>query len=288
MIVHYAYQKYKLQERISQKTLDTTFLRLIENGANCPPFVSRAILDTAKKVYHFNDSNQFNIIKPGQIIIVGIDAHEPAGRPLAQCQKKECLITLYNDAEDDRIRAQYGTSGLRRHKILRIASQAWEQDVLLTQEDLAYKILHCGLRTVARDIKFFKEHNVIVPTRGQQKDIGPGTSHKIMAVELMLKRKDELQIAQLLYHSLKAIERYTLSFARIAVLKDKGFSNDEIAFVVQHSKRLVEEYITLYQRYKNKPQYKERLNEILGKAQNFDDLGARFLNDKKKSKGALS
>ncbi len=288
MIVNYSFQKHKLQERISQKTLDTTFLSLIENGANCPPFVSRAILDTAKKVYHFNDSNQFNVIKPGQMIVVGIDANEPAGRALSQCKKKECLVTVYNDAEDDQIRAQYGTAGLRRNKILRITTQAWEQGVLLTQEDLAYRILHCGLRTVARDIKLFKEQNVFVPTRGQQKDIGPGTSHKIMAVELMLKRKDELKIAQLLYHSLQAIERYTLSFARIAILNDKGFSIDEIAFVVQLSKRLVEEYIMLYQRYKFKSKYKERLDEILGKAQNFDNVGARFLNDKKKSKGALS
>ena len=49
MIRTYSVQTEQRNDRISQKTLDHTFLHMIQNGANCPPFVSNAILDTARK-----------------------------------------------------------------------------------------------------------------------------------------------------------------------------------------------------------------------------------------------
>lgn len=269
MIRSYSIQTDQRNSRLSQKTLDHTFLHMIQNGANCPPFVSHAILDTAKKVYRINEADGRYAMKEGQMKIIGVTAHEPAGKRLSECQLKECIVTIYNDSEDDYNRAAYGTTGLRRGKLLRIATEAWEQGVLLTHEDFAFKILHCGLRTIARDIKYFKERHIFVPTRGQQMDIGPGTSHKILAVEMMLQRKNEHEIARLIYHSLKAIERYTVSFARVVMLKQKGFTVNDIAFVVQISSRLVEEYLHLFDTYKANPDYKERLDEITGKAQSF-------------------
>lgn len=271
MIRNYQVQKEQRNERFSQKTLDGTFLNLIETGANCPPFVSHAILNTAKNVFRMEQANQQQTIKPGQMKVIGIAKDQPAGKKLADCRKKECTVTIYSDTEDDYIMAAYGVTGLRRAKLLRITTEAFEQGVLLTHEDLAFKILHCGLRTVARDVKYYKDQNVFLPTRGQQMDIGPGISHKILAVRGMLERKDEYQIARNIYHSLQAVERYTLTFARVAILNNKGIAPQEIAFIVQISKRLVDEYLALYKTF-NIPKYKERLDEILGKAQNFDAL----------------
>lgn len=272
MIQNYQVQTEACFERISQKTLEGTFLNLIETGANCPPFISNAILNTAKNVFRLQEADPRHQMKPGQMKIVGIASYEPAGKKLSECQKKDCIVTAYADKEDNFIRARYGTTGLRRHKLLRIATEAWDQGVLLTHEDFAYRIFHCGLRTIARDIKHFKEHQIFVPTRGQQRDIGPGTSHKVLAVEYMIQRKNEHEISKLIYHSLHAIERYTTGFARVVLLKKNGLSIEEIAFVVQHSKRLVSEYLDLYDKYKDTPAYKERLDEIIGKARNIDHL----------------
>lgn len=272
MIRNYQVQKEQRNQRFSEKTLDGTFLNLIEKGANCPPFVSSAILHTAKKVYRLTEADPSHVMKQGQMKIVGISSHEPAGKSLSECQKKECIVTLYADSEDGSVRAAYGITGLRRHKLLRIATEAWEQGVLLTHEDFAYRILHCGLRTVARDIKYFKEQGIYVPTRGQQMDIGPGVSHKVLAIEYLLRRKNEHEIAKIIYHSLTAVERYTIAFARVVLLEQKGLSLDEVAFIVQLSKRLVNEYLALYEKYKNDPRYKERLDEIIGKAHGFDSL----------------
>lgn len=271
MIRNYDVQTEQCKVRISQKTLDHTFLSLIEKGAKCPPFVSNAILNTARNVFCLNEANGLDTLKTGQMKIVGLAAHEPAGKPISQCEKKTCVVTIFLGDEDHQTRAIHGISGLRRAKLLRIATESWEQGVLLTHEDFAYQILHCGLRTIARDIKYFKEHDIIIPTRGQQLDIGRGTSHKIKAVEyLITKRKNEHEIAKILYHSIHAIERYTLCFARVVLLKEKGIAVNDIAFIVQISAQLATEYLDLYEKYKNDSDYKEQLQQIIGQAQNFD------------------
>lgn len=264
-----------LLQRVNWKTLDHVFLSLVEKGANCPPFISNAILNTAKRVYNLNHSKEEDeTLKPGQLRVIGLLAKEPAGKPLKDCQLGECIVTLDAGGEDQVVRANFGVTGLRRAKLLRITTEAHEQGINLTQEDLAYRVLNCGLRTVRRDVAHFKEKGIFLPTRGQQKDIGPGVSHKILAVRLLLERKSELKIARILYHSLTAIERYTVTFARVVLLTQRGLPPRDIAFLVQISERLVREYQELYQRY-NTPEYQERLGEILSHAQSFPSPSKR-------------
>jgi len=98
-----------------------------------------------------------------------------------------------------------------------------DQGVSLTQEDLAFKHLNCSNRTVRRDIK-----GVIVPTRGQQKAIGPGVSHRVEIVRLYIERKTYTQIEMIMKHSLGAIKRYVLTFSRVAYLTEKEYSIKEI------------------------------------------------------------
>ncbi len=57
------------------------------------------------------------------------------------------------------ILSETDTSGLRKHKILRMASEALDQDGLLTQEDLAV-LLCSSKRTIRRDIKELKEQGM--------------------------------------------------------------------------------------------------------------------------------
>ena len=123
--------------------------------------------------------------------------------------------------------------------------------------------LNCGVRTVRRDIKALAKRGVIVPTRGQQKDIGPGVSHKVEAVKLFMERRTYTEIERRLKHSLTAIKRYILTFSRVAYLTEKGYTTKEIAFLVQVSERLTRDYQALYRKYKGDRAYKDRLDEIL-------------------------
>ena len=175
-------------ERLNAKTLDQMFVNMVEQGYECPPFVSNAILETVKSVFMPEQSNP-TVMNVGQLKVLGIAASEPAGKPLAKCEMKTAVVTLDAGKEDEEIRSKYGLAALRQARLARIAHEAWDQGVSLTQEDIAAKLLNCGVRTVRRDIKALAKRGVIVPTRGQQKDIGPGVSHKVEAIRLFMERR---------------------------------------------------------------------------------------------------
>ena len=279
MIITYDNVKNGIQNRTNLKTLDNIFLKNIEYGAKCPPFVSNAILQTAKRIYSLDTSKEdTETIKPGQIKIIGILSSEPAGKPLKDCRTGICTVTFNNGQEDQEINFRDGVAALRRAKILRITEEALDQGIHLTQEDLAYNIFGCGLRTIRRDIKVFRDKGLYVPTRGQQKDIGPGVSHKVLAVRMFLERKSDLEIARTIYHSLKAIERYTSTFSKVILLLQKSFSPLEVSFIMQISERLVKQYRQLYEHF-NKAEYKERIDELLNIAKKRSPLVKKKLQN---------
>lgn len=268
--------------RVSLKTLDHFFLSQVEKGANCPPFVSNAILEVAKRVYNLDSSRkQQNELKPGQYRVIGVLSSEPAGKALEDCRKGTCVVTLDAGQEDREIRARHGITSLRRARLLRICAEACEQGIHLSHEDIAYNIVNCSLRSVARDVHYWRHKGIFVPTRGQQKDIGPGLSHKVMAIKLYLERKHPVEIARHLYHSLKSVERYTECFARVITLHEQGLTPVEIGFVVQISERLVNQYLDLYHQY-NTAQYRGRLDEIMLKVRQTPSVGKQDEQPKKR------
>jgi hypothetical protein len=179
------------------------------------------------------------------------------------------IITLDEGPIDEEIRSKYGLPELRRQKILRITNEAYDQGVLLTQEDLAYKILNCTPRTIRRDIDLLKKRGLHVPTRGEQKDIGRGTCHRVKAVELFIQRWPETKIARELRHSLDAIKQYILTFSRVAFLSKRGYKCKDISFLVQISDTLTEKYLALLKQY-DQTEYDERLKEIVKLAEPYE------------------
>ena len=87
-------------ERLNAKTLDQMFINMVEQGYDCPPFVSNAILQTARSVFSPDQSNP-DILNVGQIKILGISSSEPAGKPLSDCQMKTAVVTLDAGKEDE-------------------------------------------------------------------------------------------------------------------------------------------------------------------------------------------
>ena len=175
------------RHRADAKTLDNLFRRRIEAGANCSPFVSKAILLTAKEVFPLDPQQVDSQLGLGQVKLLVVAAHEPAGKALDDCQKVTVRLTLDAGQDDFEIRACRGVISLRRARLLRLAAEAREQGGLLSHEDLGYRLLNCGLRTIVRDIQVLRRAGVQVPTRGQQQDIGPGLTHRVHAVRLFLK-----------------------------------------------------------------------------------------------------
>jgi hypothetical protein len=253
--------------RLDAKTLDSLFRRKIERGANCSPFVSQAILKTVKEVYPPDPDDADRQLGLGQIKLLVVAAEEPAGKPLDRCQKVTVCLTLDAAREDYQIRLAHGVEGLRRSRILRLTAEARDQGGLLSYEDLAFRLFNCGVRTIVRDVQALRRRGVEVPTRGQQRDIGPGQTHRVQAVRLYLQGLEANEIARRLYHALSSIENYLTTFARVVILIDRGSADDEIAFVIRRSSPLVAAYRRLRDESRDKPAARRRLGEILARVE---------------------
>lgn len=255
------------QERLDAKTLDNQFRRRIEEGANCSPFVSQAILKTLKEVYPLSADACDNRLGLGQIKLLVVAADEPAGKALEQCLKVTVTLTLDAALEDYETRQVHGVHGLRRARLLRMTAEAREQGGLLSYEDLAYRLLNCGIRTLVRDVAELQRRGLVVPSRGQQQDIGPGQTHRVQAVRLYLQGLEAQEIARRLYHTLRSIENYVSTFARVVLLAGKGYADDEIAFVIRRSLPLVAAYRQLHAEFAGKRAAQKRLHEISARAE---------------------
>lgn len=120
----------------------------------------------------------------GQIVFHAASASEPPGKRISEIISVPVHLT-FHDRNDMRVLSEEGTSGLRKHKIIRMANEALDQSGLLTQEDLAV-LLCSSRRTIRRDIKELKEQGIEIPTRGTLQDIGPGVTHKSRIVKMWL------------------------------------------------------------------------------------------------------
>jgi hypothetical protein len=142
-----------------------------------------------------------------------------------------------------------------------LIDEALDQGGEPTQEDLA-KALGVDVRTVRSDAAALRAKGHLVATRGKLRGVGRGQSHKVLIVELYLKRYTYTEIMRQAHHSAYAIKRYIQTFGRVVMLERKGLNASEIAYAVSISERLTREYLDLYQRY-DTPEYQDRLAEMV-------------------------
>src|SRR5690242_8319019 len=97
--------------RLASKTLDARFISTVRDGLNCSPFEARAVLDVVREVYAPVFSDTPAAALPGRITLVAIDADEPAGRPVSDCEKRTITLALHRGADDDRLLQEKGPEG---------------------------------------------------------------------------------------------------------------------------------------------------------------------------------
>lgn len=261
MIQTYAHQKELHEARLNLKTIEGMFVNLITEGTNCSFFESEVIVEKAKEVFAIGDHSEGNILQPGQMIWTALDMNEPPGKPLKDCKLRRIILTHIQQKEDTEVRRAYSRSAKRQQQINRMAVEAQEQQALLTQEDLA-EILDTDVRTIRRDIQQLRQNGILVPTRGQQKDIGPGVTHKVQAITLFLQEKEPLEIARAIKHSLTAVERYIDTFCRVVYCQRRFRNNLQTALVVGVSIHTVNTYLGLHTDACEDPIYRERISQI--------------------------
>jgi uncharacterized protein YerC len=250
--------------RLSQKQLDQQFTYEMIHGLQCSPFEASAILDAVYRVYapYFETSGT---LKPGQVLFTVISAEASPNVRLAQ--SKQLTVTLTFDAgkEDLDVRRKRGVPSLRRHRMQRMAVEAFQQGGLLTVEDLANRLFNCGQRTLSRDLDILRRKGVVLPLRSTIKDMGRSISHRSLIIEQWLQGKEYSEISRDTHHSVSAVQNYVSKFKRVIALAEEGYDVHTIAFLAKVSAPLAESYHQLYQTVKMVAHRRKELQSFLKK-----------------------
>ena len=241
--------------RLAAKTQDQRMITEVVSGTGMSPWEAQVVVEVVREVYFTTPGSA--PLGHGQMLYTCVKMEAGAGVALQDCPKTTVALTLL-DGGDDQI---CGADKVRQHRIGRLCEEARDQGGLLTQEDLG-QILGCDVRTVRRDIAALKKLGIHIPTRGQQKDIGPTLTHKGVAIRHWLEGKEPQEVARAINHSIRAVERYLQHFARTVYCVGHGFSPLQTAFTVGISNACVIAYLELYTAYKDTEGYKLRLAEL--------------------------
>lgn len=243
--------------RLRQKTREHQFVHQLEREFELSPRESRGILEVVQET--FIDKQELG---RGQIEYVCVHAEEGAGKSMEEMRKVRVLLTR-ELASDHEVEERFDASAKRRVQILRITEEAYDQNGLLTQEDVG-RILGVSSRTIRRDVEELMRQNLKLYLRGLQRDIGKGISHKVWIVHLYLAQKTYSEIERITGHTTGSIKIYLSDFARVLMAKTRGVKTaKEIAFYIGRTERLVNEYIALIKTANGDAQQRERLASII-------------------------
>jgi hypothetical protein len=241
--------------RLAAKTQDQRMINEVVVGTRISPWEAQIVVEVLREVYFDTPGNA--PLRHGQILYTCVKTEAGAGVALKDCPMTSVALSLIDPADRDLKDA--GT--LRQFRIGRLCEEAREQDGLLTQEDLA-QLLCCDARTIRRDIATLKKLDIHIPTRGQQKDIGPTLTHKGVAIRLWLEGKEPQEVARHINHSLRAVERYLNHFARAVYCTGHGFGVLQTAFALGVSLASVHAYLDIHHEHKNSEGIRLRLAEL--------------------------
>src|SRR3954447_7234667 len=251
--------------RLDSKTLDARFTTEIQQGLNCSPFESQAVLDVVKEVYFPFLAAESTEPAPGRMTLIAVAADEPAGKPVADCQKQTVCLTLHRGKIDDLLFQKHGPAGFRQARLLDLCQQALSQGGLLTAEDLAYRVFFVTPRTISRDLIVVRRAHpdVLIPMRSTLHDLGPVLTHRTQIVRLALQGKTTSQICQTMHHSPEAVANYLSTFARCAQLAAKEIQVGQIAFLLRRGPALIRAYLELLAECKADRNMAYHLDELL-------------------------
>ena len=195
----------------------------------------------------------------GQIVFYAASKNVPPGVPVEEMHLVPVRLTLYSP-EDNLICSADGQYGILDQRMIRVTNEAFFQGALLTQADIAI-LLGESTKTISRHIAILEDRGKIIPTRGKWKDIGPGISHKKRILEYYLKGDEYTDLERKTKHSGEAIMRYIKDFSRVLILKEEGYSVNEVRMISGLSEKTISEYLDLIEEY-SQEEYEERYDQI--------------------------
>ena len=235
-------------KRLESKNAKNAIIQKLATDFNLTPIIAEAYYS---QVSHYFSEHSNVKLSSGEISYEAVSAEEPAGKHIRLTRKVTLTLKLMDINSDFEVLANYGLAGLRRHRLERITRQAYDQNALLSYEDVSM-ILTTSPATIKRDVALLKKQGKFIMTRGAKLDMGPGLSHKTAIIELYFKGYTFTEIETKTNHSELSAKRYLADFIQIASLLKQNFTLNQIRLIAQKSDRLVREYTQLYQYYSEK------------------------------------
>jgi DNA-binding CsgD family transcriptional regulator/DNA-binding transcriptional ArsR family regulator len=248
---------------LADKTLEARFVTEVTQGLNCSPFEAKAVLGVVQEVFAplWREASSL----PGRTVLMAVDADEPAGKSVKDCQKRLIILHVHRGEEDDRVLQRGGPRAFRRARLPDLCQVALSQGGLLTAEDLAYRVFFVTPRTISRDLAALRkaEPGRMIPMRSTVHDLGPVLTHRTQIVRLALEGKTTTEICRRLKHSPEAVANYVSTFTRVAQLAQRGSQAGEIAFLLRRGPALVRKYLELLEECRQDRNLAYHLQELL-------------------------
>jgi hypothetical protein len=232
-------------KRLESKNAKNAIIQKLAKDFNLTPIIAEAFY---KQVSIYFEEHSNVSLSSGEVSYEAVSSEEPAGKHIRLTRKVTVKLRLMDINSDFDALANYGLAGMRRHRIERLTRQAYDQEALLTYEDLAL-LLTTSPATVKRDIHALRNQGKFIMTRGAKLDMGPGLSHKTIIIDFYLKGYTFTEIELKTNHSEKSVKRYLTDFIQIATLYKDKFSLNQIRIISKKSDRIIREYSQLYDTY---------------------------------------
>ncbi|MBE3116329.1 DUF1670 domain-containing protein [Candidatus Bathyarchaeota archaeon] len=251
-----AYQECAVSSSFASETTDpdTQFIDDLELNHNFSKAKSRMYL---KMLSEFREQFMQSERNSETVLYYAAAADECAGKSLDECRLLPVRLSWWSE-DDQKINNLNSTEQLKWLKIVRFTTEARHQGACLNQADLAYLLaIHVGVIQQMTQ----KHDNILLPTRGNVVDMGPGLTHVEQIVELYLQGYTETEIVRRTGHTYGSLENYIMMFSRVVSLLERKMPIPLIRQTIGCSMKLVEKHTALYHKY-NTPDYQFMLMQV--------------------------
>lgn len=186
-------------------------------------------------------------LEVGQILWFARSRFEKPGPAKSSADIKKVPVILSIVHEDDLKMKNDGFSAkeIRVGKIVRIINEAYEQEAVLTQSDIALVLGICEATVSNLINEYQKKNKTTLKYCGMVLDIGPSLTHKKEIIRMFLQNVPTPDISRRMNHTEDACDRYIKSFKKVQMLYNSKMEPTKISLLLDMSERLVVEYIEI-------------------------------------------
>lgn len=207
-------------------------------------------------------------LRQGQIQWVTVDKDETAsyGKSMRETRLKSVVLDLVRSRDIEERAGGKRLREIKKEAAVRLFNQADEQNGCMTNAEVAI-LLKISPPTVGRYVQEHEfETGEMVPRRGTIHDMGPTLTHKKPIIrKLFLEGKSVGDVSRETRHSPEAIHRYIRNFKQVLLCRQKGLGEQDTAFALSISKRLVREYHALIDEFAQENIVLESILQYTGK-----------------------